>query len=102
MAIYAAQVSGSVVAIFNALDADDAAEYVRTHPFQSNLADVERGGLPAWDGADPIAVREAKPDERHIWQRAWADAERSEGVDEDAVVCVFLHEGPEQAHRLLH
>jgi hypothetical protein len=91
MTVYVAEIKGRGIAAFRAESAFDAERLVRDRVFRDDLMVLTTGGLPIWDGATQILVRQARPDEEAKWRASHAKAIRHGNIedDEDAWI-IFL------------
>jgi hypothetical protein len=91
MTVYVAEIKGRGIAAFRAENGFDAERLVRDRVFCDDLMVLTTDGLPIWDGATQIQVRQARPDEEAKWRASHAKAIRHGDIesDEDAWI-VFL------------
>ena len=92
MGVYAVDVGGRIIAVFDASSEREAKRHVHG---KSGLANdwlvLESDGRPIWDGEQELSLREATPIEYNRWQ-AWRTKEIDSGDYPD--------EGEELVHLL--
>jgi hypothetical protein len=68
MTVYVAEISGRGIAAFDAASDSAAEVHLANKAFQRDLIVLQNQGRPLWDGASPIELRPASPQETATWQ----------------------------------
>jgi hypothetical protein len=82
MTVYVAEVKGRGIAAFHAESNLEAEHFVCDRLFRDDLMALATDGLPLWDGATDVAVRQALPSEDIKWRASRARAIAHGNIEE--------------------
>ena len=80
MTVYVAEIDGRAVVAFSAENDLEAQVEIEDEIFQNDLAVLESGGRPIWDGEAEIHIREA-----HEGERGKFDSSRAKAILEGEI-----------------
>jgi hypothetical protein len=83
MTVYVAEVKGRGIAAFHAENGLEAERFVCDRLFRDDLMVLATDGLPLWDGATDVAVRQALPNEDIKWRASRARAIAHGNIEEN-------------------
>ncbi len=83
MTVYVVEVAGRGIAAFDADNALAAEARASDRSFRDDLMVLATDGLPLWDGASGLRVRQALPGEEAKWRASRARAIRRGSIESD-------------------
>ena len=83
MTVYVVEVAGRGIAAFHAEDGSAAEARASDRSFRDDLMVLATDGLPLWDGASGLRVRQALPGEDAKWRASRAKAIRRGNIESD-------------------
>lgn len=104
MPLFTVEVAGRPVLVFSE-ESRDSAQEILASLIGPDLLEFESDGMPVWDGAAPLLVRDADAVETVRWEQGLAEAREESAGDEDgpgdgddfAVFLIDLDEEGEEA-----